>query len=55
MNDANLVHIPGTHFTTGWTGGPFLPVPKAVLELVTIMMLYKLSHQDATIQRVVGP
>ncbi len=30
-HDANLVHMPGTHFSTGWTprwvGGQFLPVP----------------------------
>ncbi len=32
---ANHVHMPGTYFTAGWTGDPFLPVSKAGHELTT--------------------
>ncbi len=34
--DTILVLISGTYFTTGWMGGPYLPMPKVGLELTTL-------------------
>ncbi len=30
--------MPSTYFATGWRGGPFLPVPKVGLDLVTLRL-----------------
>ncbi len=37
-HDANHVHMPGTHFATGWIGDIVLPVPKARLKLETLRL-----------------
>ncbi len=36
---AKLVHMPGTHFVTGWMGGPFPSVARGRLELATPRLL----------------
>ncbi len=41
-HDAKCVHMPGTHFTAGWMGGPFLPVTMAGLKLATLSLGYLL-------------
>ncbi len=40
--------MPGTHFSTGSTGGPLLPVPEADLKLVTrkLPIQTKLSSEN---------
>ncbi len=48
-HDANLVHMPGTHFTIWWMGGPFLPVPKAGLELCSLQINYWLGFKDGNL------
>ncbi len=38
-HDANCVHMPGTHFPTGWRDDPCLSVLKAWFELDTLWLL----------------
>ncbi len=38
-----LIHMPGTHFTTGWMDGPYLLVPIAELESATLRLLVSCS------------
>ncbi len=32
--------MPDTHFAPGWMGGPYLPMPKAGLEMETLISAY---------------
>ncbi len=52
-----FVHIPGTHFVAGWTGGPFLPLSLQRLSLNWRPLgyqsvLYQLSYGGTTIQTI---
>ncbi len=38
-NYATLVHMSGTHLSTGWMGGPYLPMLNAELEQETVRLL----------------
>ncbi len=44
-HDANLVHMPGTHFATGWLGGSCLPVSNVGLKLM-ILRLSKIEKMQ---------